>query len=234
VRTGRATRGENTDDRTGTRERLIVTAEELFARHGIGGVSIRSVAAQAGLRNQSAVNYYFGTKDGLVGAVVDHSVPRRVKIRDELLHKIEKHRPVDLHALARAIVLPVVADVQKGAYSISFLAQLARANPRYSSEEPFLSGNARLDRILHDVWHDVPDDEYFARGRVVATILFQTLADYELALNDGQDQLPDVSVYAELIIEGVLALLRLGPAGPCGGSVSRGGTRARKEEPAAS
>lgn len=47
------------------RERLLDAAEELFARQGFDGTSIRDLVTLAGCKNIAAVNYYFGDKKEL-------------------------------------------------------------------------------------------------------------------------------------------------------------------------
>lgn len=54
------------------RKALIEAALSAFAEHGINGVSLRTIVARAGQHNQSAVHYHFGSKQGLVAAVLDH------------------------------------------------------------------------------------------------------------------------------------------------------------------
>lgn len=48
-----------------TREKLIVAAETLFAQHGYQGVSVRAIAAAAGV-NWSLLGYYFRGNEGLL------------------------------------------------------------------------------------------------------------------------------------------------------------------------
>jgi hypothetical protein len=50
-----------------TKERLLRTAERLFALRGIDAVSMRSICAEAGQRNNTALQYHFGDKQNLVG-----------------------------------------------------------------------------------------------------------------------------------------------------------------------
>ena len=52
---------------------FINAAGELFAAHGIDGVSIRAIAEAAGI-DSSMIKYHFGSKDGLVNAVVEYAV----------------------------------------------------------------------------------------------------------------------------------------------------------------
>lgn len=54
------------------RQALIEAALAAFAEHGINGVSMRTVTARAGQLNQSAISYHFGSKEGLVAAVLAH------------------------------------------------------------------------------------------------------------------------------------------------------------------
>jgi AcrR family transcriptional regulator len=52
-----------------TRDRILASARELFARNGIGNTSIRAVAAGAGV-DSALVHHYFGTKEKLFAAAV--------------------------------------------------------------------------------------------------------------------------------------------------------------------
>lgn len=52
-----------------TRERILASARELFARNGIDRTPIRSVAAEAGV-DAALVHHYFGTKKQLFAAAI--------------------------------------------------------------------------------------------------------------------------------------------------------------------
>ncbi len=58
-----------------TRRRMIETAIEMFALRGYEGASTRLLAESAGV-NLPAIQYYFGSKEGLYRAVVDHVIER--------------------------------------------------------------------------------------------------------------------------------------------------------------
>jgi AcrR family transcriptional regulator len=77
-----------------TRDRILGSARELFARNGIGNTSIRAVAAAAGV-DSALVHHYFGTKEKLFAAAVlipidpmDILGPLREVPVDELGYKI--------------------------------------------------------------------------------------------------------------------------------------------------
>jgi AcrR family transcriptional regulator len=61
-----------------TRDRILVSARELFSRNGISNTSIRAVAAAAGV-DSALVHHYFGTKEQLFAAAVHIPIdPREV------------------------------------------------------------------------------------------------------------------------------------------------------------
>ena len=54
----------------GTRERIKISARRLFAEHGVEAVSVRDIIAAAGAKNGGSLNYYFGSKDALIGELL--------------------------------------------------------------------------------------------------------------------------------------------------------------------
>jgi AcrR family transcriptional regulator len=57
-------------DATQTRARLIRAAERRFAREGVAGAHLSAIVRDAGQSNESAVSYHFGSRDGLLAAIV--------------------------------------------------------------------------------------------------------------------------------------------------------------------
>jgi TetR/AcrR family transcriptional regulator, regulator of cefoperazone and chloramphenicol sensitivity len=84
-RPGTHTRGED------TRRRILETALEIFASEGYEGASTRHLAERAGV-NLPAIQYYFGSKEGLYRAVIEsiiegteaHMAPLTSKVRQAL------------------------------------------------------------------------------------------------------------------------------------------------------
>ncbi|UMB71817.1 TetR/AcrR family transcriptional regulator [Mycobacterium paraterrae] len=77
-----------------TRERILASSRELFARNGIKNTSIRAVAAAAGV-DSALVHHYFGTKEQLFAAAIHIPIdpmdvvgPLREVPVDELGHRI--------------------------------------------------------------------------------------------------------------------------------------------------
>src|SRR5262250_3087304 len=56
-----------------TRDKIIKAASRAFAVNGYEGASIRAIVAEADV-NQAAINYHFGSKEGLYRAVLQAAV----------------------------------------------------------------------------------------------------------------------------------------------------------------
>lgn len=54
-----------------TRQRLIEAAARMFVEQGFGSAKVRDIVARAGA-NIAAVNYHFGSKEGLYAAVIQY------------------------------------------------------------------------------------------------------------------------------------------------------------------
>ena len=53
-----------------TRQRVLDAAEKVFARDGISRATVRQITTEAGV-NVAAVNYHFGSREGLIEAVFE-------------------------------------------------------------------------------------------------------------------------------------------------------------------
>src|SRR5271156_6236149 len=57
-------------DEISTRERIKRAARRLFAVKGVDAVAVRDIIAEVGQKNASALNYYFGSKEGLIETLI--------------------------------------------------------------------------------------------------------------------------------------------------------------------
>jgi AcrR family transcriptional regulator len=135
----------------GARTALLDAAERLFAERGIGSVSLREVGAAAGQRNNSAAQYHFGSRDGLLRAVFERRMgpinDRRRAMLDDLG---AEGRTDDRRALVEALVLPLaesVTSTDESCYA-RFLAQVLASGLVGSGEdaltEAFRDAHGRL------------------------------------------------------------------------------------------
>lgn len=94
-----------------TKQRILDTAERLFARDGVVVTSLRTITAEAGV-NIAAVNYHFQSKESLIQAVFARRLGPINRTRIELLNVLEaKHHPapIPVEDLLEAFIRPVLA-----------------------------------------------------------------------------------------------------------------------------
>jgi AcrR family transcriptional regulator len=96
-----------------TREQLVAAAERLFAERGFSGVSVRTIAAEAGV-NWSLVGYYFRGKDGLLAEVYRRHCTSLNAERLRLLAEARR-TGLRLESVIEAFVRPALAEIQGGA-----------------------------------------------------------------------------------------------------------------------
>src|SRR4051794_8680724 len=68
---------------------ILRAAERLFAERGIEHVSLREIGVAAGQRNNSAVQYHFGTREELVRALYEDRLAPLDRRRRELLDRLD-------------------------------------------------------------------------------------------------------------------------------------------------
>lgn len=93
------------------RERILEVAQELFATRGFDAVSVRELA-QAAEVNLAAVNYYFGSKDGLLLVLFRREAKVLVERRLALLREAEAEGgplAVQLDKWVRALIAPLLS-----------------------------------------------------------------------------------------------------------------------------
>lgn len=119
-----------------TKDRILAAAEELFARTGVARTSLRAITALARV-NLAAVNYHFGSKDGLVEEVYRRRLEPLNRARMANLEKLEKRaRKPSLEEVLEAFMSPVATlarDPAQGGPTVMRLLGQTHAE----AEEPF-------------------------------------------------------------------------------------------------
>lgn len=121
-----------------TREALLEQGALLFARHGVHNVTTRQLHEAVGARNESALHYHFGGRDGLVEEIVRVHLEAVESRRAVLVDRIRaQERSGDLRALVHALAAPMADDLQDplGRAHLRLVAQLS--HPSLAYERPF-------------------------------------------------------------------------------------------------
>lgn len=90
-----------------TKDRILAAAEELFAQTGVARTSLRAITALARV-NLAAVNYHFGSKEGLVEEVYRRRLEPLNRARMANLERLERRaRKPSLEDILEAFMSPV-------------------------------------------------------------------------------------------------------------------------------
>ncbi len=174
-----------------TKAALIHAAERLFAKKGLGGVSVRDITLAAGARNQSALHYHFGGMDELIREVFAR---RYRKIENTRRKRIAEMAAAgsdsDIGKLMEAAVGPLFEACleEDGRLYARFCVQLA-TDPRFDlvglvRDTAMESATSLSDRISQAL-PDLPDDILRTRLRRLFTISIILMADYASLIEAG-------------------------------------------------
>ena len=100
---------------SGSKRKLLDAAEVLFAEKGFEAVSVRDIT-QVAKTNVAAVNYHFGSRDGLLTLVMMRYMVPVTEERLARLESLEKKwsgKSIPLEELIDALVRPLVGQVRK-------------------------------------------------------------------------------------------------------------------------
>lgn len=200
---------------SGSALRLVLAAERLFALRGIDGVSLRQIAAAAGSSNNSAVHYHFGSKDGLIDAILRYRLPQLISERRLLTSQCD---PSDLRSRFGAHYLPVLhmAEAPDNHY-VTFIEQLQRrelaaGRTSFALPEEGVRSDDEFRRDLEVLLADL--DEALRHMRVVQAQLLclHAAVDREHAVVSATE-LPPFELFVSSLLDGITGFLAA-PASP--------------------
>lgn len=111
-----------TSRRDRTRQRLMSAGERLIGVKGIDGVSLEEIARAAGQANKYAVQYHFGSREGLVQQILDTRMAAIEARRAAILPDTDLS---DVAAIVAAFITPLAELAADGAAFPRFLLQFA-------------------------------------------------------------------------------------------------------------
>lgn len=185
---------------------LVLSAERLFAQHGLAGVSLRQISMEAGSSNNSAIRYHFGSKDGLLRAIFAYRINDLMQRRALLRARAD---PNNLRAQLEAHVLPLLefAESPDSSY-VSFVEQLQRSgqvdfflfqSDAMRSQEEFTSGMQRL--LSH-----LPDPVRVMRIQHAQDLAVHIAAERERAIRRDDAVVP-FALFVSGVVDGLTGFL---------------------------
>ncbi|MFV0474896.1 MAG: TetR/AcrR family transcriptional regulator [Pikeienuella sp.] len=126
--------------RADTRMTLILTAERIFAEEGISNTPLRRVTRAAGQRNESAIHYHFGSREGVVGAILEHRTSPINQARIRFLNRLRAatEGPLSSRDVAESLCGPLAEHLRNSggeSYDMRFLGALWLDQPMWRSFE---------------------------------------------------------------------------------------------------
>ncbi len=171
-----------------TRDRILDSAERLFAEQGFHVATLRQITQEAGV-NLAAVNYHFGSKQALMRAIFKRRLDALNAARMEQLDAALKTNPPELEDVLDAFVQPALAFTRGGdAGGQRFMQLLLRA---FADRDTDLHQAMRQEyahvmrRFADAIGHALPDaDPERLRQQLDFIVGALTLTMAESALKD--------------------------------------------------
>lgn len=162
-----------------TQQRIMASAEILFAERGFAATSLRAIATAAGV-NLAAANYHFGSKQGLLAATLHARVTPINEARLKALDRLEANpATLSVDKVMEAFFLPFVSGELKG--SLPRIMARIHAEPedliRPLLEQEFLPISERFIAALRPLLPHVEAEElrwrfHFAIGGMIHLLTF--------------------------------------------------------------
>lgn len=168
--------------RPSTRDKLLDCAEDLFGRHGLEGVSLRTINAEAGL-SPAALHYHFGSKQLLVEALLERRMPALMERRGRLLDELATpEQGATTRDVLATLVMPLVDLVaEAGENGRRYLRLIHRLQADRNLDPQFVidrwpGGVARLVPLLRAANPSLPKAIIEFRLSLAIELMLQSLA----------------------------------------------------------
>ncbi|HEX4492406.1 MAG TPA: TetR family transcriptional regulator [Acidimicrobiia bacterium] len=176
-------------DASHTREKLVDEAARAFAKHGVYGASLIDITRRAGQRNRGALHYHFGSRAGVLAAVLERHAGFLAQREGELL-KIALTRPKrDVKSVVEAIVRPAAELAEsgwRGRCYLVILAELIEEDPENLDPEVSAAlartGGYEVYALLASRMADVSPAVQAERFAVATAFILRAAADRARAL----------------------------------------------------
>lgn len=195
------------------KQQLVLTAERLFAQRGLDGVPLRQIGTEAGMANKSAVQYHFGSKEGLIHAILLHRLEELTQRRRLLAARAPAH---DLRAIIEAHQLPLIEMAEdENCFYVSFLEQLLRydssVSPLANLPEEHQRSHREYVKRVSDVTEHIPRPIREERIHRVSAMCVHACADRHRYRAFGLP-VPSYALHVSSLLDDFVALLVAAPS----------------------
>ena len=178
-----------------TRERLLVAATRAFAEHGVTNASLLDITRQAGQRNRGAVHYHFGSREGLLAAVLEQHAAFLAE-REHRLLEVALGRPHDdLASALEALVRPATelsATGWSGRCYLVIVADLIAEEQHDIDPDVHAalerSGGVPVYELITERMPPMPEDVRTERLALITSFILRSIGDRARAEERGSTQ----------------------------------------------
>ncbi len=204
---------QESGDHISTREKILLTAESLFATKGIDAVSLNEINKAAGQKNTSSLHYHFGSKQGLIEAIVYTNYE---EIEDKLqlaMDALEASGSFVIEDLVIAATSPFIdkLETERGINYLIIVTQLLnKSADMLVNGHPSQKDQARLRvfSLYDQLISDISDDVKMTRIILFSSLLFHSLASYaQFQKNAEANPLGDKNHFVGNLLEVLYAMI---------------------------
>lgn len=171
-------------DATDTRRKLLDAAAMSFAEHGVRNASLVEITRRAGQRNSGALHYHFGSREGVLCAVLDEHVEFIAHRQSELLARALEQPGDDVAPVLEAVVRPAAELAEsswQGRCWLLILADVIEEGPATFGPElnqvlDRTGGNPSYD-VLRERLPDMPPEVEVERLSLMTMFILRAVAD---------------------------------------------------------
>jgi len=198
-----------------TKERILDSAEYLFASKGLKDTSVRDITKQADV-HLAAVNYHFDSKDGLVRAIMERRIALLNRQRLELLETFEQKfgkEPVPIEYALYALLSPGIKMCFERPHFLKIAGQIV-SHPDQETYKIFVSHFedvfSRFKEVFVISLPHLPDEEIMWRIHFLIGSMIHTWTNHSWlkTFSGGVCELRDQEKITNMLIAFCAAGLR--------------------------
>ena len=202
----------------------------LFARLGPAGVTARQLHEAAGARNESALHYHFGGRDGLVAEILRLHLAAVEERRAAAAAAIAgEGRQGDLRSLVEALVAPMAVDLETelGRAHLRLVAHLS--HPALAYEPAFrvvdAPAGSQVGRWLWTALSWLPRPIRIERVAALRSQLITSMGLHAQLLDEGGASAGGTELFLDNLVDMLVAGLEVEPSPATAAAVAAGARR---------
>lgn len=205
-----------------TRQKIIATAERLFAEQGVDAVSLNEITRESEQKNKSALNYHFGvdgadSKTNLLLAIIEKHEGVILQQRNAYIDDLIARKALSIESLVRAFVYPLAAkldDEDGGQHYLCILAQLASCPNMqlYTLRPDYISKEERMIKLLRELAPETPDELRKLRLMQSSSLLFHSLAYLATIVKKEKGSRRLSQVFIDSLVDTLVSIIKTAPS----------------------